>query len=37
VVPEQVTQTLKSYLVRRKELMNHIEQQDMKQLRNHDQ
>jgi hypothetical protein len=36
VVPEQVTQTLKSYLVRRKELMNHIEQQDMKQLQNHD-
>jgi hypothetical protein len=35
VVPEQVTQTLRSYLVRRKELMNHIEQQDMKQLRNH--
>jgi hypothetical protein len=35
VVPEEVTQTLKSYLVRRKELMNHIEQQDMKQLRNH--
>jgi Dolichyl-phosphate-mannose-protein mannosyltransferase len=34
VVPEQVTQTLRSYLVRRKELMNHIEQQDMKQLRN---
>jgi hypothetical protein len=36
VVPEQVTQTLRSYLVRRKELMNRIEQQDMKQLRNHD-
>jgi len=34
VVPEQVTRTLKSYLVRRKELMNHIEQQDMKQLQN---
>ena len=36
VVPEQVTQTLKSYLVRRKELMNRIEQQDMKQLQIHD-
>jgi Dolichyl-phosphate-mannose-protein mannosyltransferase len=36
VVPEQITQTLRSYLVRRKELMNRIEQQDMKQLRNHD-
>ena len=36
VVPEQVAQTLKSYLVRRKELMNRIEQQDMKQLQNHD-
>jgi hypothetical protein len=36
VVPEQISQTLRSYLVRRKELMNHIEQQDMKQLRNHD-
>jgi hypothetical protein len=35
-VPEQITQTLRSYLVRRKELMNRIEQQDMKQLRNHD-
>ena len=35
VVPEQITQTLRSYLVRRKELMNHIEQQDVKQLRNH--
>ena len=36
VVPEQVAQTLKSYLVRRKELMNRIEQQDMKQLQNHE-
>jgi hypothetical protein len=36
VVPEQITQTLRSYLVRRKELMNRIEQQDMKQLRNRD-
>jgi hypothetical protein len=34
VVPEQVIRTLKSYLVRRKELMNRIEQQDMKQLQN---
>ena len=36
VVPQRVTQTLKSYLVRRKEMMNRIEQQDVRQLRKND-
>jgi len=32
VVPGRLTDTLKTYLVRRKGLMEHIEQQDLKQL-----
>jgi len=36
VVPQRVTQTLKGYLVRRKEMMNRIEQQDVRQLRKND-
>ena len=35
VVPVKVVRTLKNYMVGRKELMNHIEEQDVKQLRGH--
>jgi hypothetical protein len=34
VVPEQINQTLRNYLTRRKQLMNHIEQQDVDHLQN---
>jgi hypothetical protein len=37
VVPVEAVHTLRSYMVSRKDLMNRIEQQDMKQLRNHEQ
>ncbi len=34
VVPEQISQTFKNYLTRRKQLMNHIEQKDVEGLQN---
>jgi hypothetical protein len=37
VVPVEAVRTLRSYMFGRKDLMNRIEQQDMKQLRNHEQ
>ncbi len=37
VVPVQAVLTLKNYIVGRHELMDHIEEQDVKQLRNHGQ
>jgi hypothetical protein len=36
VVPTRVLQTLKSYIVGRKKMMNLIEEQDVRQLRSHD-
>jgi hypothetical protein len=36
VVPAQAMRTLSSYMTRRKQLMNRIEQQDVNQLRKHD-
>jgi hypothetical protein len=36
LVPVQVIGTLRWYMLGRKELMNHIEKQDVKQLRSHD-
>ena len=36
VVPVEAMRTLRRYMVGRKDLMNRIEQQDMKQLRNHE-
>jgi hypothetical protein len=33
VVPEEATRTLKSYLTRRGKLMQHIEEEDVKQLK----
>lgn len=33
VVPAQATRTLKSYLIRRKELMHHIEEQDVQHIK----
>jgi len=34
VVPEQISQTFRNYLTRRKQLMNHIEQEDVEHLQN---
>jgi Dolichyl-phosphate-mannose-protein mannosyltransferase len=36
VVPVEAMRTLRSYMVGRKDMMNRIEQQDMKQLRDHE-
>jgi hypothetical protein len=32
VVPQRITRTLEDYLTDRKQLMNHIEQEDIKQI-----